>query len=114
MLRMVIRSEKKIRISHPWLVLDDMLSVDLLRGKLNLFLEDKEYPVEPDISVFRSRPYFCDDGWDGMRHKLNAAGYICEGPQYQHYDEAALKDLYARNNGKLEKIYQMILLLVKE
>lgn len=87
--------------------IDDMLSVDLLRGSLNMFLEKNE-KQEPSVSVFRSRLYFQDDNWDGMKSKLERQGFICERPQSAYYNPKKLEEIFSRDEGSLEKVYQAI------
>lgn len=111
----ILKSKKitadNTEFSHSWLVLDDMLSIDLLRGNLNMFLGDKE-AKEQDVFIFRTRPYFKDDDWDGMRKRIEKQGFMCTGPQFKHYDQQELKMLYEQQNGALERLYQELMKII--
>lgn len=98
--------------SHPWLILDDMLSIDLFRKNLNMFLDPKGR-MEPDFLLFRSRPYFKDDDWDGYRRVLENRGYICEGPHFKNLDQGKLKAIYEQNDGLLEKVYDALMMIIR-
>lgn len=98
--------------SHPWLILDDMLSIDLFRGNLNMFLDPKKQ-TEPDILLFRSKPYFKNDDWDGCRKILENRGYICEGPQFRNIDQNQLEAIYKQDDRLLETVYNALMMVIQ-
>lgn len=98
--------------SHPWLILDDMLSIDLFRGNLNIFLDPKG-KLEPDFLVFRTKPYFKDDDWDGYRKVLESRGYLCEGPQYNNIDKNELMAIYEQKDNTLENVYSALMSIIR-
>ena len=98
--------------SHPWLILDDMLSIDLFRSNLNMFL-DPNRQMQPDFLLFRSKPYFKDDDWDGYRKILENQGYVCEGPQFKHLDQDKLKAIYQQDDAALEDVYNALVTVIK-
>jgi hypothetical protein len=105
--------KKNTKFFHVWLEIDDMLSIDLLRGSLNPFFEKKENQ-EPPIRVFRSRLYFKDDNWDGMKTQLNKKGFCCDGPQFSSFDAEKVSRVFERNNGILEKVYQVLTFMLEQ
>lgn len=82
-----------------------MLEIDLFRGNLNMFLEQKGWNQEPEIFFSRTKSHFKDDGWDGMRDKLKSCVFECVGPQTNHCDYKKLEEIFLKNNGLLNKVY---------
>lgn len=93
--------------NHTWLAYNDRFDVDLLRGTLNLFLDENE--KEPEQSVTRALLTSNNDNWSGMKEKLLNNGFICGPVQVSYRDNRATDERMDANDGLLERIYQRII-----
>lgn len=92
--------------SHVWLKIDDILSIDLLHGDLNWFLKNKK--DFPRIRIMRTKPYYKDDNWDGMRKLLNDNSFICSQIQSKKFYPQDVEYKFQNNTNYIDTIYEML------
>lgn len=104
--RLTIKRGNKFVI-YPWLILDDMLSVDLFPRIIDNLLGNTTNKNQ-EVNIFRSKPRFKNDELDGIRQKLEQRGYECSTPHYVCYNQKELKALYEQEGMLLENVYCML------
>ena len=93
--------------NHIWLEYDDRFDVDLLRGNLNLFLNEGE--KEPPYSITRALSTSNNDCWSGMKEKLLKNGFICGNVKRCNTTPKLINNIMKRNNCLLERVYNKII-----
>lgn len=93
--------------NHIWLEYDDRFDVDLLRGNLNLFLNEGE--KEPPYSITRALITSNNDYWSGMKEKLLKNGFICGNVKRCNTTPKLINNIMKRNNCLLERVYNKII-----
>lgn len=97
--------------NHIWLEYDDRFDVDLLRGNLNLFLNEGE--KEPPYSITRALSTSNNDCWSGMKEKLLKNGFICGNVKRCNTTPKLINNIMKRNNCLLERVYNKIINNIK-
>lgn len=100
-------SVHEVIFNHTWLEYNDRFDVDLLRGCLNLLLDEDE--KEPAISVTRGLLTSNSDHWGGMKEKLLRRGFICSTAEITHRDSKATNARMTADNHLLQRIYNRII-----
>lgn len=99
--------QKNTQFNHVWMMYDDMLDVDLLRGNLNLFFDEEG--TEPDILIDRGTTSMNADNWNGMKKRLEKRGCICSPILSKYWEPSRFAEVLDANKHLLERIYEYIM-----